>query len=62
MKERILALFTAIDDALAAAAPGASLDVYHIGRSALVWAYGAITTTRVTPKWIAPRRFRSATN
>ncbi len=36
---------TAIDDALAAAAPGAVLAIYHIGRSALVWEYDYIATT-----------------
>jgi hypothetical protein len=45
VKDRILALLTAIDEALAAAAPGTSLEVYHIGRSALVWEYDYIATT-----------------
>lgn len=45
MKDRILAFLTAIDEALAAAASGATLDVYHIGRSALVWEYDYTATT-----------------
>jgi hypothetical protein len=45
VKDRILAFLTAIDGALAAAAPGGTLDVYHIGRSALVWEYDYVATT-----------------
>ena len=45
MKDRILAFLTAIDDALAGAAPGGELEVYHIGRSALVWEYDYLATT-----------------
>ena len=45
MKDRILALLNAIDDAVATARPGASLEVYHIGRSAMVWEYDSIATT-----------------
>lgn len=45
MKDRIVLFLTAVDDALAAVAEGKTLDIYHIGRSALVWAYGYIETT-----------------
>ena len=45
MKDRILAFLSAIDEELAAAAPGATLEVYHIGRSALVWEYDYLATT-----------------
>jgi hypothetical protein len=45
MKDRILAFLADIDETLAAAAPGEVLEVYHIGRSALVWEYDYIATT-----------------
>ncbi len=45
MNERIVALLTAIDEALAADARGGTLDMYLIGRAAMVWLYGSIETT-----------------
>ena len=45
MRDRILLFLTAIDDALAAVAEGKTLDIYHIGRSAIVWEYDYIATT-----------------
>jgi hypothetical protein len=45
VKDRIRAFLDAIDEALASAANGATLNVYHIGRSALVWEYDYIETT-----------------
>src|ERR1700752_653797 len=45
VRDRIIALLTAIDEALAANAAGRTLEVYHIGRSALVWEYDYIATT-----------------
>jgi Nucleotidyltransferase of unknown function (DUF6036) len=45
VKDRIVTFLTAIDEALAATAAGETLDVYHIGRSALVWEYDLIATT-----------------
>lgn len=45
MKDRIRAFLDAIDAALASVANDKTLDVYHIGRSALVWEYDYIATT-----------------
>jgi hypothetical protein len=45
VKDEIARFLTAIDDALAEAAGGRTLDLYHIGRSALVWQYGSAVTT-----------------
>lgn len=45
MKERILAFLNSLDRALAVPAAGNTLDLYHIGRSALVWAYDYAATT-----------------
>lgn len=45
MKDRILAFLNAIDAALAATAPDGVLEIYHIGRSALVWQYDYLATT-----------------
>jgi len=41
----MLAFLNAIDEALASVASGQTLDLYHIGRSALVWEYDYIETT-----------------
>jgi hypothetical protein len=46
MKEKIEAFLADVDRALAAVANGQTLEVYNIGRSALVWAYGYIETTK----------------
>src|SRR3954464_5707659 len=46
MKERMVAFLSDLDEALAAQAGGAGLDVYHIGRSALVWEYDYEATTQ----------------
>jgi len=46
MKERIEAFLADLDRTLAARAAEARLDLYHIGRSALVWEYDYIATTR----------------
>ncbi len=45
MKDRIIGFLKAVDDALAPGAGGKTLDVYNIGRSALVWEYDYIETT-----------------
>lgn len=45
MKERIVAFLTAIDAAHAVSVPDATLDVYHIDRSAMVWEYDYTATT-----------------
>ncbi len=45
MKQRILAFLDDIDRTLEPAAAGDALDVYHIGRSALVWEYDYPATT-----------------
>jgi hypothetical protein len=45
VKDRIVAFLAAVDDALIASAAGQVLDIYHIGRSALVWEYDYIETT-----------------
>jgi hypothetical protein len=45
VKDRILAFLNAIDEALAPVAEGKQLDLYHIGRSALVWEYDYVATT-----------------
>lgn len=45
MKDRIIAFLNAIDEALVTVAEGKTLDIYHIGRSALVWEYDYIETT-----------------
>jgi hypothetical protein len=46
MKERITAFLGDIDLALQAEAAGDVLDVYHIGRSALVWQFNYVATTQ----------------
>jgi hypothetical protein len=45
VKDRILAFLNAVDAALVAEAAGHTLNVYHIGRSALVWEYDYQATT-----------------
>lgn len=45
MIDRIEAFLTDLDQSLASQAPGDVLDLYHIGRSALVWHYGYTATT-----------------
>lgn len=45
MKDRIIQFLTAVDEALVPVADGRALDVYHIGRSALVWRYDYLATT-----------------
>lgn len=45
MRKRIEAFLADLDQALAAHAQGASLKIYHIGRSALVWRYNYPVTT-----------------
>ena len=46
MKERIEAFLQDLDRTLASEAEGEMLDVYHIGRSALVWKYAYSATTK----------------
>jgi hypothetical protein len=46
MRDRIQAMLDDLDSALVPLADGTTLDLYHIGRSALVWAYGYQATTR----------------
>lgn len=45
MKDQIEALLADLDHAIQPQAPGETLDIYHIGRSSLVWRYqyGAMT-------------------
>jgi len=45
MKDRILAFLTDLDAALVSVADGERLDLYHIGRSALVWKHGFAAAT-----------------
>lgn len=45
MRDRIAAFLTDIDRALAPVASGEVLQVYHIGRSALLWEYGGGAST-----------------
>lgn len=45
MREQMNRFLDDVDRALVAAFPGQTLDVYHIGRSALIWEYGALSTT-----------------
>jgi hypothetical protein len=45
MKAQIEAFLADVDRALAPAAEGQVLEVYHIGRSALVWEYGYTAST-----------------
>ncbi len=45
MRERIEAFLADLDRTLAARAEDARLDLYHIGRSALVWGYDYLATT-----------------
>jgi hypothetical protein len=45
VKDRILMFLNAIDAVLEPAAMGQTLNIYHIGRSALVWEYDYIETT-----------------
>jgi hypothetical protein len=46
MNDRIEAFLQDLDDALKAQADGRRLDLYHIGRSAIVWEYGSVATTQ----------------
>ena len=46
MRERIITLFDDLDSSLVPIANGETLDLYHIGRSALVWEYDYAATTR----------------
>ena len=46
MKERIEAFLEDLDQTLAAQVQGEILEVYHIGRSALVWKYAYNATTK----------------
>jgi hypothetical protein len=46
MKERMEAFLRDLDEALAAKTTDEVLDLYHIGRSALVWAYNYSSTTQ----------------
>jgi hypothetical protein len=46
MKDKIEAFLTDVDRALAKEAKGRTLDIYNIGRSALVWQYGYIESTK----------------
>jgi len=45
MKDRIVRFLNAVDAALVPIAMGERLDLYHIGRSALVWKHGFQSTT-----------------
>jgi len=45
MKERIARFLNAVDAALVPVAVGERLDLYHIGRSALVWKHGFQSAT-----------------
>ncbi len=45
MKDRIVRFLNAVDAALVPFAMGERLDLYHIGRSALVWKHGFQSTT-----------------
>ena len=58
MKERIEAFLADLDQTLAGRAEGQVLELYHIGRSALVWAYDYNATTQdfdfISPKGEAP--------
>ncbi len=45
MKDRILHFLTDLDSTLAPVAAGARLDLYHLGRSALVWKHGFTAVT-----------------
>ncbi len=45
MKERIVRFLNALDAALVPVAAGERLDLYHIGRSALVWKHGFQSAT-----------------
>lgn len=51
MKERIEAFLADLDQALATQAQGAKLQLYHIGRSALVWQYDYVATTADIEAW-----------
>jgi Nucleotidyltransferase of unknown function (DUF6036) len=46
MKERIEAFLADLDRTLAPSAQGKSLEIYHLGRSALVWHYAYSATTQ----------------
>ena len=45
MKDRIVRFLNALDAALVSGAAGERLDLYHIGRSALVWKHGFQSAT-----------------
>lgn len=45
MRDRILRFLTDLDTALVPLAGGERLDLYHLGRSALVWKHGFAATT-----------------
>lgn len=45
MKDRIIRFLTDLDQALAPRTGDGKLDLYHIGRSALVWKYGFVAAT-----------------
>lgn len=46
MKDRIIAFLSDIDEALKGPANGRMLDIYHIGRSAILWEYDYGETTQ----------------
>ncbi len=45
MRDRILHFLNDLDAALVPHAEGERLDLYHIGRSALVWKHGFVAAT-----------------
>ena len=46
MRSQILALFDDLDTTMTQLSNGTTLDLYHVGRSALVWQYDYLATTR----------------